>query len=206
MVTNAGSLNADAGAELFIDSSLVNTGHLNSFGSTIVAAGNVTGTGTAIINLDGQVEFGAASSNGTKFTTGSTGELILDDSKQYTGTVSGFGANITQSIDLTDIAFAGVTKSYASASPNMSGTLTIKDGAGDIAHMKFSGTDTLASFHLADDGNGGVLITDPPVEKQAAKNQRCRVAWKLHGINVRIGKSWPMAQSQHHGWTRLCPS
>ena len=164
-VTNAGSLNADAGAELFIDSSLVNTGHLNSFGSTIIAAGNVTGTGTAIINFDGQVEFGAASTNGTKFAKGSTGQLILDDLKQYTGLISGFGANTTQSIDLTDINFATATKSYTPASPNTSGTLTVKDTAGDVAHLKFSGTYTLANFHLANDGNGGVLITDPPVAK-----------------------------------------
>jgi hypothetical protein len=112
--------------------------------------------GRAIINGSGQVEFGAASSNGTQFAAGSTGELILDDS-HYTGTVSGFGTNTTQSIDRTDIDFATATKSDANE------TLTVKDGVGDIAHIKFSGTHTLASFNLQDDGQGGVLITDPPV-------------------------------------------
>ena len=77
--------------------------------------------------------------------------------QHYTGTISGFGTNTTQSIDLTDIQFATATESYAN------GTLTIKDGLGDVAHIKFSGTHTLASFNFQDDGQDGVLITDPPV-------------------------------------------
>ena len=86
---------------------------------------------------------------------------------------SDFGANTTQSIDLADINFATVKRSYAPASPNTNGTLTIKDGAGDVAHIKFSGTHTLASFNLQDDGQGGVLITDPPVQ---SKTQTSNVA------------------------------
>jgi hypothetical protein len=164
-VTNAGTLAAlnFGSTELFIDSALVNNGHLVSFGSdsTIIAAAPVTGTGSAIIDGNGVVEFAAASSNGTKFSAGSTGKLILDDSKQYTGTISGFGANTTQSIDLTDIEFVGVTKSFAS------GVLTVKDGNGDVAHLKLSGSFTSKSFTLANDGQVGVLITDPPPQKSA---------------------------------------
>ena len=165
-IINSGTMRADFVGELLIASNLSNTGTLNANSGTILVAGAASGAGRAIINGSGQVEFGAASSNGTQFAAASTGELILDDSKQYTDTVSGFGANTTQSIDLTNIAFASVTKSYAPASPNTSGTLTIKDGAGDTAHIKFSGTYTLASFNLADDGQGGVLITDPPVKSK----------------------------------------
>jgi hypothetical protein len=66
-VTNAGALKADYGSELFIASNLNNTGTLNATYGTILLAGTVTGTGTATINGTGQVEFGAASSNGTKF-------------------------------------------------------------------------------------------------------------------------------------------
>ncbi len=52
------------------------------------------------------------------------------------------------------------------ASPNTSDTLIIKDSGGDTARIKFSGTYTLASFNLADDGQGGVLITDPSVQSK----------------------------------------
>jgi hypothetical protein len=170
-VTNAGILGSTASCTLFIASALNNTGKLNTNGGTIDVEGAVTGTGLATISSSGQVEFAAASSNGVKFAAGSTGELVLDDSKQYKGTISGFGANTTQAIDLADIAFASVTKSYAPASPNTAGTLTIKDGLGDVAHIKFSGTYTLANFKLFDDGNGGTLIKDPPVSNHAVNEQ-----------------------------------
>jgi hypothetical protein len=165
-VTNAGTLAALAlgSTELFIDSALVNTGHLISFGdgSSVIAAAPVTGTGSAIIDSNGIVEFAAASSNGTNFSAGSTGELILDDSKQYTGTISGFGANTTQSIDLADFNFTG-----AHATSFSSGVLTLKNTAGQVEHLHISGAHTLASFHLSDDGNfngadDGTKITDPP--------------------------------------------
>jgi hypothetical protein len=163
-VTNAGTLAAlnFGSTELFIDSALVNNGHLVSFGSdsTIIAAAPVTGTGSAIIDGNGVVEFAAASSNGTKFSAGSTGKLILDDSKQYTERFPA-SANTTQSIDLTDIEFVGVTKSFAS------GVLTVKDGNGDVAHLTLSGSFTSKSFTLANDGQVGVLITDPPPQKSA---------------------------------------
>jgi hypothetical protein len=165
-VTNAGTLAALAlgSTELFIDSALVNTGHLISFGdgSSVIAAAPVTGTGSAIIDSNGIVEFAAASSNGTKFSAGSTGELILDDSKQYTGTISGFGANTTQSIDLADFNFTG-----AHATSFASGVLTLKNTAGQVVHLHIRGTHTLASFQLSNDGNfngtdDGTKIVDPP--------------------------------------------
>ena len=83
------------------------------------------------------------------------------NSKQYTGTISGFGANTLETIDLTDINFATATETYSA------GTLTIKDTGGDVAHIKFSGTYTLASFNFQDDGQGGVLVTDPPKQHLA---------------------------------------
>jgi hypothetical protein len=57
--------------------------------------------GTAIISGLGSaaLEFGAAASTATKFAVGTTGQLILADSAEYTGVISGFGGNTTQSID-----------------------------------------------------------------------------------------------------------
>jgi hypothetical protein len=163
-VLNAGTLQADLSSTLFIASAVKNTGVLKANGGLIMTSGPVTGSGSGSIVGTGQIEFGAASSNAVKFETGSTGELILDDSADYTGQVSGFGANSTQSIDLADVAFASATKSYAA------GTLTVKDVAGDTAHIKLMGAYTLASFQLADDGNGGTLITDSPVAQKAISN------------------------------------
>jgi large repetitive protein len=152
-------IEATGSGELYIASRVTNSGTLiSASGGDLVAAGAVSG-GKAAIYGPGVIEFGAASSAATTFALGSTGELILDDAAQYTGTVSGFGKNINQSIDLSNVQFATASKTYSS------GTLTVKDTAGDIAHIKLSGSYTLASFTLSNDGNGGTLINDPPVAK-----------------------------------------
>jgi hypothetical protein len=158
-VTNTGTLETVGTlSELYIASSVTNSGKLIANGGDLVAAGVVTG-GSATIESTGTVEFGAASNVGTSFASTSIGELILDDAAQYTGTISGFGANTTQSIDLPNVQFASATESYSG------GTLTVKDTSGDIAHLKFSGSYKLADFTFANDGGGGTLITDPPVTK-----------------------------------------
>jgi hypothetical protein len=93
---------------------------------------------------------------------GATGQLILADSAQYTGVISGFGSNTTQSIDLADFNFTG-----AHATSFSLGALTLKNTAGQVVHLHFSGAHTLASFQLSDDGNfngidDGTKIVDPP--------------------------------------------
>jgi hypothetical protein len=165
-ITNGGTLEATTGT-LFIDSKVINSGNLNANGGNLVAAGIVTG-GKATITGAGVLEFDAASSAATTFAVGSTGQLILYDAAQYTGTVSGFGKNTTQSIDLPNVQYATVSKTYSS------GTLTVKDTSGDIAKIKFSGSYTLGSFTLSPDGNDGTVITDPPV------------ASKTSGVNIAL--------------------
>jgi hypothetical protein len=71
-VTNAGILGSTASCTLFIASALNNTGTLNTNGGAIAVEGAVSGTGVANISDSGQVEFGAASTNGVKFLPGST--------------------------------------------------------------------------------------------------------------------------------------
>jgi hypothetical protein len=153
-IVNAGTLQAEFGHELYVGSAVNNTGQLNANGGTIAIAGVVSGSGTA--SDTGEIEFGAAASTSTKFFSGITAELILDDSAKYTGTISGFGA--AQSIDLADINEATATLSLSG------GVLTVNDHEGDIAKIKFSGSYVLGDFHIANDGGGGTLLTDPPVD------------------------------------------
>src|SRR3984957_12867512 len=161
-VTNAGTLQADFLSELFVANGLANSGTLAADSGTVVVAGAVTGTGSAVIRGPGEIEFGAASTNSVRFVTGSTGELVLDESVKYTGAIVGFGLH--QSIDLADINEATATLSYAPNSPNTRGGLTINDHDGHVAHLKFDGTFSLGEFHLANDGGGGTLLTDPPID------------------------------------------
>jgi hypothetical protein len=102
--------------------------------------------------------------------SGATGELKLfttavgnaagglDPGLVLQGTILGFGANKTQSIDLVGIDFATANKSYSGN--NAGGTLTVSDGAGDSVQLNFAGTYKAANFTLKNDGLGGTLITD----------------------------------------------
>ena len=159
-VVNAGSMMATSGSTLVIGNNLSNTGKLTANGGTIVVEGTETG-GSAVISGTGTVEFDAAATAGTTFASSSTGELILEDPAQYSGTVAGFGVNTR--IDLPNFGATG-----AHATTYTGGVLTLTNTAGQTVKIKISGTHTLASFNVTDDGNfngtdDGTRITDPPV-------------------------------------------
>ena len=84
------------------------------------------------------------------------GTLQLDHSVSFSGTIAGF--SVPGEIDLADIAFGSSTTLGHS-----SGTLTVSDGA-HVATLAMIGSYTAANFNLADDGNGGTMVTDPPVD------------------------------------------
>jgi len=89
------------------------------------------------------------------------GTLQLDDSVHFDGTISGFG--VPGGIDLRDISFAssGFSLGYSS-STSSSGTLTVTDGT-NTATLHLLGQYVAGNFTAQADGNGGTLITDPPV-------------------------------------------
>ena len=162
-VVNAGTMAAAINSTLFIGSKVTNTGTLAANGGLIDCAGTVAG-GKALISGAGIMDFAAASSATTTFAATATGKLLLEDSSQYTGTIVGFGANTTQSIDLADFNVTG-----AHAISFSLGVLTLKNTAGQVVHLHFSGAHTLASFHLSNDGNfngtdDGTKIVDPPAQ------------------------------------------
>jgi hypothetical protein len=205
-ITNTGTLEAtnfEATGELYIASPVTNSdGTLLANDGELVAAGAVAG-GRAEIYGSGTIEFGAVSTTNVRFNIGSTGELIFDDAVQFTGSVVGFGANTTQSIDLPDVQFATLSKSYLPASPNTTGTLTVKDTAGDIAHIKLSGTYSLANFSFANDGGGGTLITDPPVDQKnhtIASGATLTLTTAATGTDTFTGKSGTLVLDDASGF------
>jgi hypothetical protein len=127
-VINAGSMTATSGSTLDIGSNLSNTGKLNANGGTIVVEGTETG-GSAVISGTGTVEFDAAATAGTTFASSSTGELILNDPAQYTGTVAGFGVNTR--INLPNFGATG-----AHATSYAGGVLTLTNTAGQTVKSR----------------------------------------------------------------------
>jgi len=172
----AGTISIASGATLNLDGTFTNSGTLLANGGTLSINGVVTG-GTTEIGGTGKVTIAPASSENVDFLAGSTGQLALDQATSYSGEISGFGANTSQSIDLVDINFAAGAKmaSYVPNSQDTGGVLTITQGTNTV-DLQLEGTYTLANFAIASDGHGGTLLTDPPVVMQAPGNAPASIA------------------------------
>jgi hypothetical protein len=163
-ITNAGTLAADNGGRLEVDSSVNNT-----CGSIKVSDGgfadfekSVTG-GTAVVQ-GGELKFDAASSVDVRFDNsgGHYGELILGDAKGFSGTIFGFNGQESEcpslltsdEIDLLGIAACNVC---FSEDANGNAIITIKNlGTITIDNFDFS------NLEKASDGHGGTIIFDSP--------------------------------------------
>jgi hypothetical protein len=149
IITNAGVLEATNGGTLLIKDGV-------SGGTATIAGSTLT--------FDAQSNVNVTFNNGTG--TPTYGELVLADAPAFTGQIFGFtgtapGLATSDAIDLTDINFTTLTtKSYSGNSAG--GTLVVSDGT-NTTTLYFSGNYTLASFYFANDGQGGTLITDPPL-------------------------------------------
>jgi autotransporter passenger strand-loop-strand repeat protein len=152
---------------------------LDSGGYQLGEAG-ATATGTTSSSGGAQYVFGAAS--GEVVSGGSTGsdavtfsgggELKLDASASFGGTVAGFQA--WDFLDLADVAFGPITSvSFTEATSNQSGTLTVTDGV-NTASITLLGQYMASQFTSASDGHGGTVIGDPSVA--AANNSASLVA------------------------------
>jgi hypothetical protein len=158
-VVNEGSLEAQL-SNLTIDAGVLNFGKLVANGADLVVKGAVTGNGAALIQGAGQIEFGDASSSSVTFASGASGDLKLDLSSGFIGTISGF--TVPDSIDLADMGFGPTTTlSYKANKLNTAGVLTVTNGT-HSALLAFLGKYTQSNFAIASDGTGGTLRADPP--------------------------------------------
>ena len=133
---------------------------VGSGGKEIVYAG---GTTNATRITGGLVEvMSGAHVGGSLFKFAGGGTLQLDHSVYFKGRVAGFA--VPDRLDLRDIAFvAGITTvSFTEAAGSTSGTLSVTNGA-RTAKLTLLGSYVTSQFHLAGDGHGGTLVTDPPV-------------------------------------------
>jgi autotransporter passenger strand-loop-strand repeat protein len=93
------------------------------------------------------------------FATSAGGTLQLDDSQHFGGVISGFG--VPGGIDLRDVAFTSSTMLAYSGNAS-SGVLTVSNGA-QVTTINLLGQYAAGNFSLESDGNGGTLVTDPPL-------------------------------------------
>ena len=76
------------------------------------------------------------------------------------------------------------TLAFAEAQNNGIGTLTVSDGT-HTANILLLGQYSAAQFHVTTDGNGGTLVTDPPVVSGTAASDpfaaRASMDWASSG-------------------------
>jgi hypothetical protein len=153
-VTNSGTLFA-SGTHSLID----------VVGGATVTGGGIAKIGNGIIDIEGPGD-----NQNVVFQSGGTGGLDIADAQGNTsafgGTVSGFGQNVHQFIDLTSVGFVSsvVSASYSSSTAS-SGALTVTSGASAnvVAVIDLIGHYVTSNFHITSGASGSVEIFDPPV-------------------------------------------
>jgi hypothetical protein len=160
VIRNAGTIGAE-GVNLTIGGDVTNTGTLDANNATLLIDGAVSG-GRATLEGTGEIEFGGASAARVTFAANSSAMLKLDDPSTFTGTI--FGLATGDSVDLTNINFAdNPTLSYS----NKTHVLTVTDSVSQVIDT-ISLKHVSGSFTAQSDGNGGTLITDPPLSNKVA--------------------------------------
>jgi hypothetical protein len=165
------------GGTAIVSGTVTNSGTLFASGAhsliNIVSGASVTGGGIAKI-ANGTIEIeGNGDNQNVVFVAGGSGTLQIADApgnpSAFGGTVSGFGQNVHQFIDLTGVTYvAGVVSRSYSSSTASSGVLTVTSGgtANVVAVIDFSGHYVTSNFHITSGANGTVAIFDPPVITQ----------------------------------------
>ncbi|MHC4055236.1 VCBS domain-containing protein [Bradyrhizobium sp. 25ACV] len=156
-VVNSGTIAASGSGGLVIDSNVDNSGLLWAHGANITLNGSVNGSGTALMDGVATIEFGAASSAHVALDAAATGTIVLHDSFDFSGVVSGFDGN--DHLDLLDVAFGdGTTASYVANQAGTGGILSVTDGV-HTANISLLGQYDPASFQTEADKNTGTLIS-----------------------------------------------
>ena len=155
-VINSGTLRATGSGGLVIHSDIANSGLLWANGGNITIDGNVSGTGSALIDGIATFETAGAFSEDVTLDAGANATLKIDHAADFHGTVVGFDSNDV--LDLADLAFgSSTTLGYATNSNDTGGTLTASDGT-HTANIALLGQYTAASFVMSADAFGGTLI------------------------------------------------
>ncbi|WP_439366402.1 VCBS domain-containing protein [Bradyrhizobium sp. DASA03005] len=157
IIVNSGMIAASGSGGLVVDSNMDNSGLLWVHGANITLNGTVSGSGTALMDGVATIEFGAASSAHVALDAAATGTIVLHDSFDFSGVVSGF--NEDDHLDLLDVAFGdGTTTRYVANQAGTGGILSVTDGV-HTANISLLGQYDPASFQAEADKNMGTLIS-----------------------------------------------
>ena len=129
------------------------------FGDLIVSS-PVTGIGNDKIFVDSAIEFKNSVSAGQTVTFESgLGFLLLDDSKQFAGTISGMRSDDV--VVLGDLQYVKNKMTAHFTGTTSGGTLTVSNGATSVS-LNLVGNYIKSTWILSQGANGGTDVVDPP--------------------------------------------
>ena len=122
--------------------------------------GDVTGSGSAIIDGDGTFEFDGLFAETLSIKSNASGTLVVSHATSFSGTISGFDGN--DHIFLTDISAGNASLNYTANADGSGGVLTVSDGT-HAANIALQGQYDAAEFQFAaDTTSGGTAVTLVP--------------------------------------------
>ena len=167
-ITNAGSLAADNGGILDVESSVNNAGGLIKVSDDGFADFEKSVTGGTAIVQGGKLEFDAASSVDVTFDNrgGHYGELILGDVQGFSGTIFCFKGQESEcpsllTSDEIDLRCVAVRDVCFSEDAKGDAVITIMQDHTVLATITIDHFD-FRNLEKASDGQGGTIIFDPP--------------------------------------------
>jgi len=168
LVDTGGIFETTRSAAVIIAGDVTNSGIMlaSGAGSILDITENATVSGGGFVEIDnGLVRIqGTASEEDVDFLSGGSGGLQIDNHQggyfdEYYGTISGFGTNNEQYIDLRSVTF---TSSGAFTDSFAGGTLTVSSGGVVVAEINLAGAYTATDFRFTSGPGDTVKITDPP--------------------------------------------
>jgi hypothetical protein len=180
-IVNAGTIDASGGSLYIQPTSFDNKGAITISGGDQVSItpGAFTNEGTITVGGSSQLTIGGAAAGDTgaidigagstailqnqnltdavKFTD-TTGKLVLDNSKSFSGKITGLSG--TDTLDLADLQWdSGMHATWTSAN---GGTLTVSDGTNTVK-LALLGQYSASTFNTSEDASGGTMVVDPVI-------------------------------------------
>ena len=156
---NSGGTLKDIAVSATISGSFTANGTVEAGGGKLEIAGVVAGAGSFKIDPGATLQLDHASSHNVTFS--GSGELILEDPAHYSGTVSDVSGSMTAK-DVLDLAGFDTGASVQYIGDTSGGTLKISEAHHTTVSIKVGANSTNWSTPVSD-GDGGILIHDPPV-------------------------------------------
>ncbi len=158
-IVNSGVLKSSGAGGLVVHGDVVNSGVLWANGGNVTVEGDVTGSGSAVIDGNGTFVFEGLFSNTVALNDTASGTLMLSQSAQFSGAITGLDGN--DFLFLGDISAETATLKYTENADGNGGVLTIAD-ATHSANITLQGQYDELEFQLSGHATGGTTITVVP--------------------------------------------